>query len=116
MTDKQCISAGLGDFATRRLASWASQVGIHDLPEDTIARAAECLVDWVGVALAGSAQEVAALVSPVFDEAVPRRGASTVLRAGLDKISCMSAAFLNGFNGHVLGLDDVHGGTLLHPG
>lgn len=116
MTGKRYMSAGLGDFATRRLASWASRVEIQDLPEDAIAKAAECLVDWVGVALAGSAQDVAALVSPVFDEGVPRRGASTVLRAGLDKISCVWATFLNGFNGHVLELDDVHGGTLLHPG
>ncbi|HHY32356.1 MAG TPA: MmgE/PrpD family protein, partial [Firmicutes bacterium] len=67
MTGKRYMSAGLGDFATRRLASWASQVEIQDLPEDAIAKAAECLVDWVGVALAGSAQDVAALVSPVFD-------------------------------------------------
>jgi 2-methylcitrate dehydratase PrpD len=83
--------------------------------------AVECVVDWVGVALAGSAQDVAALVAPLFDgavDAVPRRGASTVLRAGLDKFSgmWMWASFLNGFNGHVLGLDHVHRSTLLHPG
>ncbi|MEM2075679.1 MAG: MmgE/PrpD family protein [Zestosphaera sp.] len=71
------------------------------------------LLDWIGCALAGSAYPKARSLMRL----VRRLGGSsesTVIGTDI-KTSPPLAALANGFAGHVMELDDMHGGALMHP-
>jgi 2-methylcitrate dehydratase PrpD len=104
----------MGTF-TIKLAHWAANVKTSDLPENALNRASELLLDWVGAALAGSVQPLAAMADSVLEENIAGLGA-TVLKGPLKKATPLWAAFLNGFNSHILEIDDTHQGSLFHPG
>lgn len=103
-------------LATQEIAHWAANLRIEDVSAEVYDKAKECLLDWAGAALAGSTQVISQLVSPVVDEAGCSTRESTILRPELERTSCLWASFLNGFNSHILEIDDVHRGAVFHPG
>ncbi|HHY47555.1 MAG TPA: MmgE/PrpD family protein, partial [Firmicutes bacterium] len=103
-------------LVTQEIARWAANLKAGDIPTEVFDKAKECLLDWAGAALAGSIQTVSRLVSPIIDEAGSSARESTILRPGLERTSCLWASFLNGFNSHILEIDDVHRGAVFHPG
>lgn len=111
-TKKSCH---VKDGPTRQLARWASQVRSEDIPADAVSKAQEFFLDWVGAALAGSAEPLADIAYSVTEPVVPELRTSTVLKEDLERCSPLQAAFINGFNGHILELDDVHRGAVFHP-
>ncbi len=113
MSNKQshCVKNG----PTRELARWAAQVRSEDIPADALSKAQEFFLDWVGAALAGSAEPLADIAYSVMEPVVPELRTSTALKEDFGKCSPLQAAFINGFNGHILELDDVHRGAVFHP-
>lgn len=91
-------------------------LGFADLPEDVVATAKHSILDYLGVALAGSREPVVDMVASVTDTVGndTARPTGTILgrreRAGL-----VDAALINGTAGHALDFDDTHLAMEGHP-
>jgi 2-methylcitrate dehydratase PrpD len=88
------------------LAEWSAQLRYDDLPGPVVAKARECLVDYLCAAVAGAASDLAA---PAFAalEADQVAGGSRVIGRS-ERASSSDAAFLNGLAGHALEIDDYY--------
>lgn len=98
---------------TRRLADYASGLTLKDVPADVQAIAKQCLLDWLGVTLAG-AQEP--LTRKLLDYARAEGCGDHATLIGLDgRGSVSQAALINGAAGHALDYDDVLRQLRGHP-
>jgi 2-methylcitrate dehydratase PrpD len=98
---------------TRDLASFIEQTHFPDLPEHVIDQAKVCVLDWLGVALAGSRDPPARIATSLIRE-LRGRSESTIIGTDL-RTSCINAALVNGILGHAIELDDIHEQAILHP-
>ncbi len=80
------------------------------LPEDVVTVANQCILDWFGCAVAGSAEPLAAILRDQFGH---RSGACTVVGSDL-MLEAPTAALLNGASGHALDYDDTGSRTGCH--
>lgn len=100
--------------ATQRLARFIAETTYPDLPEAVTGHVKRCLLDWLGAALAGTAEPASrAIVQMVKD--LGGSGESTVI-GGSFRSSCVNAALANGVTGHAAELDDIHEASVIHPG
>ena len=84
------------------------------LNEETREQARKCLLDYLGVTVAGHSANAGA--TKAYLEAVSsEKGKTPVLGSGL-QTTALHAAYLNAFNAHYLELDDGHRFAMLHPG
>ena len=98
---------------THELARFASGIRYEDLPDDVRFMARQCLLDWLGVTLAGSQEPLALMLRA---EAAEEGGAPrAMLFGGGGKTSAGQAALVNGATGHALDFDDVLGAMTGHP-
>jgi 2-methylcitrate dehydratase PrpD len=110
-TDEQCASA--------QLAQWVCGIGPEDIPARIRSLARTCLLDTLGVALAGSRSDAAGYARAVCEEG-GTRGFCTALGARVT-YSAQAAAFVNGTAAHALDYDDncyagfVHGSAVITP-
>lgn len=101
------------DALTARLVCPALELDIDALPEDVVATARRCVLDWLGVSLAGwSNPLVKALVEEVEDQG--GNPLATLVGSGR-KATLDQAALVNGAASHVLDFDDVHPASRVHP-
>ena len=98
---------------TRVLADYASDLRFDELPADVRTVAKHCVLDWIGVTLAGSKEDAGRIVR---EEALAQGGApqATILGDGT-RTSVAQAALVNGTASHALDYDDVHFAFLGHP-
>ena len=101
---------------TETLARWATGIDGFCINDEVLEKAAEFVLDWAGAALAGSAQPPAGMLYGIVRGNAPQSGPCTVPNAHMDRTSELWAAFQNGFNGHVMEMDDVHRKAVFHPG
>ena len=101
----QTLALGLADFALG--------LDLQRLPDDVLVRARHCLLDWLGVTLAGSREALSRIVR---DEAADEggRGEASVFGTSL-RLPVAQAALANGTAGHALDYDDVIEAMLGHP-
>ncbi len=104
----------ISEGPTARLARFVAELTIEDIPEAVRHEARRAVVDHLGVAVAGSADEVterARRSVSSYDGGVSASVVGSTMRA-----SAPAAAFLNAFSSHVLDLDDVYNppGTTVH--
>ena len=98
---------------THELAQLASGIRYEDLPAAARFMARQCLLDWLGVALAGSQEPLALMLRA---EAAEEGGAPrAMLFGGGGRTSMGQAALVNGAAGHALDFDDVLGAMTGHP-
>ena len=98
---------------TRRLADYASGLTLEQIPADVVTIAKQCLLDWLGVTLAG-AQEP--LTQKLLDYARAEGCGDHATLIGLNGLGSVSqAALINGSAGHALDYDDVHPKVGGHP-
>jgi 2-methylcitrate dehydratase PrpD len=101
------------------LARWSAAVRLADIPLSVQHAAKRCLIDTLGVALAGSHSEVASQARAVC-QLTAAAGHSTVL-GDAQLLSAPAAAFVNATAGHALDFDDnaypgfVHGSVVILP-
>ncbi len=107
---------------TGAVVDFIDSARIDRMPADAIAIGKRCIVDGLGVVLAGSAQPGARILSDYHaDDGV--RGDSTVFARTPLHTSASVAALLNGISGHALDFDDTQlsttadriFGLLTHP-
>ena len=98
---------------TRALADYSSNLTFDSIPADVRVFVKHCLLDWLGVSLAGSREDAARIVR---EEALEQGGApqATIIGVG-SRTSIAQAALVNGTASHALDYDDVHFAFLGHP-
>ncbi len=109
--------------AVDRLADWICSLhadhAVHTIPASVRNIAANCLIDTIGVAFAGSATAVARTARAIAVDAGSRGDAAVVGSHHL--FSAPAAAFVNGTSAHALDFDDncyagfVHGSAVIAP-
>ena len=99
---------------TRTLAAFVAKTRDEDLAPAIRARAAACLLDWIGAVLSGKGSHTDRSLVPVVSS-LGGRGRATLIgrRAG---VPAPIAALYNGTVAAVTEIDDVHDLVSLHPG
>jgi 2-methylcitrate dehydratase PrpD len=100
---------------TATLAGFASQLAFDDIPPAVIRRTEDLLLDWFGSALAGKGARAVETIARFARQMGPPDGASEVLIARR-RTSPLFAALVNGAASHFAEQDDVHNGSVFHPG
>jgi 2-methylcitrate dehydratase PrpD len=98
---------------TRALAEQASAVSYDALPETVRALAQQCVLDYLGVALAGADDPLVAILLDELSEAGGAAQASVI--GHHPRLPVLSAALVNGAIGHALDYDDVNLAMPGHP-
>lgn len=98
---------------TAQLAACLAQFDLQMLPSGAIELAKHCLLDWLGVTLAGS-RESAALILRREAELQSGAGACTVVGTRA-RLGPFWAALVNGTASHALDFDDVVAAMGGHP-
>jgi 2-methylcitrate dehydratase PrpD len=98
---------------TRALADYSSGLRFEDIPGDVRTIVKHCVLDWLGVTLAGSREDAGRIVR---EEALEQGGApqATIIGDGA-RTGVGQAALVNGTASHALDYDDVHFAFLGHP-
>ena len=97
------------------LAEFVAGLRFEALPTAVVARAEEAFVDWFACALASRGARPVRILEQFATSMGPESGPCQVLvsRRGT---SAFFAAFVNGAASHIVELDDLHNGSILHPG
>jgi len=98
----------------RRFAEFIYETDYSSLPDDVTGKAKACLLDLIGVAIAGSRQPTSALAAKVIGGNAPPDEATVWVSN--NKVSLTTAAFLNAVQGHAIDMDDGHRFANGHPG
>ena len=92
--------------ATSAISEFVAELGMESIPHEVLHQGKRCLIDWLGVTLAGSADPSAGVLLAVADEIAPVPEA-TVLGCGR-RTGLLGAALTNGYLSHVLDFDDTY--------
>lgn len=113
MTIIEPAPARTADGLTAQLAKRCAALEFDDLPDDVVAIAQLCVLDWLGVTLAGSREPGPQIL---LGATVPvRNGGVTVIGHPGVRLSVEEAALINGTSSHVLDFDDVNTVLIGHP-
>lgn len=101
------------DQLTLTLVERTQKIAAGELPADVRELARQCVLDWMGVALAGSGDH---LTHVLLDDALSDGGkpAATVVGHAA-RVAASQAALINGASSHVLDYDDVNLSLNGHP-
>ncbi len=106
--------AGTTQDATRTLGRFVAGIRYDDLPVPVRERAKLAILDWAGSTLSGTGSASASQVAALLDD-LGGPGESTVVgRQG--RYPALHASMLNGVQGAVHEVDDVHIDCRIHPG
>ena len=98
---------------TAALAGWIAREPASSLPARVVAWAKHSTLDWLGVAIAGSADP---LVRILIDDFLADGGSGTSRLIGRsERASVAGAALINGAASHALDFDDVNARMYGHP-
>ncbi|HOV85355.1 MAG TPA: MmgE/PrpD family protein [Syntrophobacteraceae bacterium] len=99
---------------SEKLADFIDSVRYEDLPGETVRSARLAFLDWLGSAARGGLEAPAKMAAAVLRN---QGGApQSTLLPYPEKTSCLNAALANGIASHIVELDDVHRGSILHAG
>lgn len=104
---------GNASLTTAQLADAVRGITYAALPDDVRFLARQCVLDWLGVTLAGADEPLTAILR---EEALSDGGreVATLLGSG-ERVTPRQAALVNGAASHALDFDDVHTGMSGHP-
>jgi 2-methylcitrate dehydratase PrpD len=97
-----------------RLAEFVVSTCYEFLPENVIHKTKLCILDFLGVALAGSDIGLSPLITDVMCKMGGRK--ESTIMGDKRKIPALNAALVNGVRGHTLDMDDGHKFASGHPG
>jgi len=104
----------MGKTLSKTLAEFGRRTSYQDLPPEVIHQAKRVVLDFIGVALAGSRIGLAPITTPLIAN-LGGAAEATVIGDGR-RLPAMQAAFLNGVSGHTLDMDDGQRYANGHPG
>jgi 2-methylcitrate dehydratase PrpD len=97
------------------LADFAANLRFEDIPQPVIERAEDLFLDWFGSALAGRNAPAVEAIECFAKSMGPATGPSEVLTSRR-ATSPLFAALVNAAASHLAEQDDVHNGSVFHPG
>lgn len=100
---------------TGQLAAFLAGLRFEDIPSSVARRAEDLFLDWLASALAGRGARPVRALETVAAMMGPADGPSEILVSRLHT-SPLFAALVNGAASHVVEQDDVHNGSVFHPG
>ncbi len=103
------------EHPSEELASFAARLEFVDIPQDVVRRAEDLLLDWFASALAGKGARAVESIERFAREMGPADGPSEVL-ISRRSTSPLFAALVNAASSHYAEQDDVHNGSVFHPG
>ena len=98
---------------TQRLAEFVTRLQFEDLSNAAIEVSKHCLLDWIGVTIAGVDEEVTKLLIAQSNADGGHKQASIVGKGR--KVSTSQAVLINGTGSHALDYDDVQTRLQGHP-
>ena len=99
--------------STQQLLAAARRVSNASLPADALSVAKSCVLDWLGVTLAGAREPAARIL---YEQLVRSDGGDEATLLGVAaRSSLQSAALFHGTASHALDYDDTHWGLQGHP-
>ncbi len=98
---------------TATLTEWALARDTARLPADVREAARRCVLDWMGVALAGASDPLIRILTGAAQDEGGYPACALV--AQHERVAPLQAALINGAAGHVLDYDDVNTGMTGHP-
>ncbi|HTV44487.1 MAG TPA: MmgE/PrpD family protein [Stellaceae bacterium] len=111
--DGDLASRGKAGMLTLALAAQAASLCYEDLPAAVREVARQCVLDYLGCAIAGAGDS---LVGILLDEMTEAGGAPQAsLLAHRGRLPALAAALVNGAAGHALDFDDVNVAMPGHP-
>ena len=102
-----------GANLTRTLADRAVAITYEALPDEVCELARQCILDYLGVGLAGADDELARILLEELAEAGGKAQAGVIGHAA--RLPALSAALVNGATAHALDYDDVNLAMPGHP-
>jgi 2-methylcitrate dehydratase PrpD len=99
---------------TGQIAARAASVRFADLPPEVVEVARQCVLDWLGVTLAGSVEDTARILRDELVDAAGGDRGVTVIGSAL-RLPAADAALANGAASHALDFDDVNPAMIGHP-
>jgi len=100
---------------TATLARFASELRFEQIPAAVVQRAEDLLLDWTGSALAGKGARPVETIENLARQMGPAGGVSEIL-ISRRFTSPLFAAMVNAAASHFAEQDDVHNGSVFHPG
>jgi 2-methylcitrate dehydratase PrpD len=98
---------------TAILSDFCRNIRYEDLPAEAVEAARQCLLDWLGVTLAGSSEPLAVMLR---EDALSDGGSAQASLLGrTERVTAKQAALVNGAASHALDYDDVHLAMSGHP-
>lgn len=96
-----------------QLGEWVATLQLKNIPASVIWQAKRCLVDLLGVTLAGAAVDVARLTR-AFTESAYAIGPCTLVGGSAVRLVPPGAAFANAVSAHALDFDDTSYAGIVH--
>ncbi len=100
---------------TDRLLEFLAPLTFDDLPDEVVVRTLDLILDWLGSTLAGRLARPTQIMDAWANHMGPKTGRAECLGNGR-LTSPVFAAMVNGAASHVVEQDDVHNGSVVHPG
>ena len=100
---------------TQALAAFTAELHFDDLPAEVVRRTEDLFLDWLASVLAGRDAHPVQALSHFAAQMGPSSGPSELLPSR-GRTSPLFAALVNGAASHVVEQDDVHNGSVFHPG
>lgn len=102
------------DALTASLVGQSRATRFDRLPDDLVTITEQCMLDYIGVALAGASEPASEII---YAELAEQGGAGKahVIGRGSARLPAVSAALANGTAAHALDYDDVNLAMLGHP-
>ena len=112
-------TAPTGTGATDALIEICREIRYEEIPQDILQVARQALLDWSGVALAGSREPLADILCDTLIPRSPEGGEGSPQAFSLvgrrQRAALLDAALINGATSHALDYDDTHTGMMGHP-
>jgi 2-methylcitrate dehydratase PrpD len=105
--------AGNGRGLTGKLIDASRGLTFEALPAGVVEVAKQCVLDWLGVAIAGSSEPVVTMLADALLPDGARDGSANLVSGG--RARARDAALVNGAAGHALDFDDVVWAMTGHP-
>src|SRR6185437_263792 len=99
----------------RQLAEFAASIDLSRVPAKVIEGAKSLMIDWFGSALAGKDSPQVNAFTHFAQAMGPSDGPCDVIPTRTTS-SALFVALINGASSHVAEQDDVHNGSVFHPG
>lgn len=96
---------------SKKLATYVVKMSYEQIPDDVVQFTKFCILDYFGSAIAGRKMRPIQMIAE-FSKEMGGNEQATAITGG--KTSVMNAALVNGAASHIVELDDIHKGSIIH--